>query len=610
MRAKGQVRIIDPSVSANAGAVPRTNGSSSTRGCRESARTGDLRMVAQRVAADLKAFFAKSSFCIAVAFLLILHPNVADAQTPINIGIGASLTGPLALFGHQIADGTKLAIETINSQGGVNGRQLVPVIMDDGSQVPRAIEQARRMIFEDKVDALVGYPSSQQALAVKAVAKDEKKLLITLATGPELTADSGKSLLRVIGRADSLAVMVADYIAVNYEKGTVGVQFSEPNTAFDAVLRRALEAKKLNVKQSEAVPPQSDRPPAWAGEVDTVIAPLKNTLPGWLREQARKYQKTRFISPEVVVGVDPSKLIEGSDNISVISNPWPDFFPSAKAVVARAKNRGMDVNGYFLYAYAAVQVFAASFAGAKGRTGAAELFAAAQASREMDTVIGRLTFAETGDLLGWRFAVLAATAAAPTSASCQRSSAESMRAVLRIARDSEKGGTLVACIKELWAWMGTQAEAIKLVFAVIAAAYILFEYQSNLTDNAIKQTMAFQARYSERDLLKAHLDLDSMLLNPETQKKLTAAAKPSEEIANLVYSNNYERDVLILAHFFGQLATCAQNSICHVETTCAVFKSRVIALWNNYHNLFLERWGRWGENLIKPTFDYFSTTCR
>ena len=166
------------------------------------------------------------------------------------------------------------------------------------------------------------------------------------------------------------------------------------------------------------------------------------------------------------------------------------------------------------------------------------------------------------------------------------------------------------CIKKIWTRVGTDAEQIKIVFAIIAAGYILFEYQSSLTDAAIKQTMSFQARYSEGDLLKAHLDLDSMLLNPDNQKILNAAAKPSEEITRLVISNKYDRDVAVLADFFSQLATCVQSGVCQLETACAVFKSRIVALWNNYSDLFVQRWGTWGQNLMKPTFDYFDKSCR
>jgi hypothetical protein len=121
--------------------------------------------------------------------------------------------------------------------------------------------------------------------------------------------------------------------------------------------------------------------------------------------------------------------------------------------------------------------------------------------------------------------------------------------------------------------------------------------------------MEFQSRYSKDDLLKAHLELDSMMLNPETQKALTAATKPSQVITGLIKTNKYERDVLILADFFGQLATCVQKDVCNMETACAVFKDRVDAHWHNYYDLFQE-WKPLGDRLMEPTANYFDETCK
>lgn len=165
------------------------------------------------------------------------------------------------------------------------------------------------------------------------------------------------------------------------------------------------------------------------------------------------------------------------------------------------------------------------------------------------------------------------------------------------------------CVGRIWEKIGTNTEQIKIVFTVIAAIYVLVQYQSSLSEAAVKQTMSFQARHSEGDLLKAHLDLDSMLLNPDNQKLLAASKKPSEEIDKLVKTNKYERDVITLADFYGQLATCVQSGVCKAETACAVFKSRIVALWNDYYDLFVKDWGTWGQNLMKPTFDYFSKNC-
>ena len=350
---------------------------------------------------------------VAIACFAISTSTAVRAQTSIPLGISAPLTGQFAVFGHQIADGTKLAIDTINSQGGINGKRITAVLMDDGGQVNQAVRQAEEMIVRDKVTALIGYPFSPQALAVKQFAASAKVLMITLATAPELTADTSGSVLRVIGRADGLAAMVADYVAANFDNNSLGVQFSQPTVGFDAVLQRALNAKNINIKVSDIVPLQESRPPPWVRDVQTVITPLRSTVPGWIRDVARQSSEVHIVSPQVVISEEPSKVIEGLRNVTIISNPWPAFFPTAQSTIQRARSQGMDPNGYFLYGYAAVQVFASAAARANGHLSGPELFAAARSDSGVETAMGRLNFSEGGDLVGWRYAVLTAAGGPP-----------------------------------------------------------------------------------------------------------------------------------------------------------------------------------------------------
>src|SRR5262249_19741384 len=93
------------------------------------------------------------------------------------------------------------------------------------------------------------------------------------------------------------------------------------------------------------------------------------------------------------------------ENVRVVTNPGPEFFPAAREVVARARARNATTAGYFLYGYAAVQVVAAA-ASATNDPSRSSL-AAAPRARAVPTVMGDLQFTASGDLAGWRFAVLA-----------------------------------------------------------------------------------------------------------------------------------------------------------------------------------------------------------
>ena len=68
-----------------------------------------------------------------------------------------------ALAGEGLLAGIELAIEEANEAGGVNGRQLELVTLDDGFDIPRNVANMRRLVEEENVYAIVS-PAGSQAL--------------------------------------------------------------------------------------------------------------------------------------------------------------------------------------------------------------------------------------------------------------------------------------------------------------------------------------------------------------------------------------------------------------------------------------------------------------
>src|SRR2546428_14013848 len=74
----------------------------------------------------------------------------------IAIGQSASLTGTAAESGQQTRDGALAYFELVNRKGGVNGRKIRLITLDDGGQTKRGEENSRKLIAEDKVLLVVG----------------------------------------------------------------------------------------------------------------------------------------------------------------------------------------------------------------------------------------------------------------------------------------------------------------------------------------------------------------------------------------------------------------------------------------------------------------------
>src|SRR3954463_11958940 len=81
----------------------------------------------------------------------------------IKIGAIFDQTGPFAGGGAKAAAlGTKILIDIINEKGGVEGHKIVPIFADAQSKIDVAINEAERLINEQKVDILTGFYSSAQ----------------------------------------------------------------------------------------------------------------------------------------------------------------------------------------------------------------------------------------------------------------------------------------------------------------------------------------------------------------------------------------------------------------------------------------------------------------
>src|SRR3989440_1655579 len=102
----------------------------------------------------------------------------ALAADDIKIGAIYDLTGPFAGGGSKPASiGNKIAIDMINERGGVEGHKIVGVFVDAQSKIDVAINEAERLLNEQKGDVLMGVYSSAQCVPMSAKVDAAKKFL-------------------------------------------------------------------------------------------------------------------------------------------------------------------------------------------------------------------------------------------------------------------------------------------------------------------------------------------------------------------------------------------------------------------------------------------------
>ena len=106
------------------------------------------------------------------------------------------LSGEYSEEGKYLSNGAALAVKNVNDSGGIRiGTERVKVslvIEDDRNNPEEAVNAARKLIYQDKVAALVGPQFSGNAIPVSRLAENEKVVMVCpMSTHPDTTA--GKS---------------------------------------------------------------------------------------------------------------------------------------------------------------------------------------------------------------------------------------------------------------------------------------------------------------------------------------------------------------------------------------------------------------------------------
>ena len=176
----------------------------------------------------------------------------ADAQEKkIKIGVIYDLTGPLAGGGSELQYiGAKIMLDHFVKQGGVEGYQIEAIYADAQSKPDVAINEAVRLIEQEKVDMVLGFYSSAQCVPVAARVEQLKKFMwiTTCISSAVLDNRNLKYVFRAQPSGDQFGLMTMDFVAQNskeklgkdpkdvrvaiiHEDGAYGVDVAKGNEA-------------------------------------------------------------------------------------------------------------------------------------------------------------------------------------------------------------------------------------------------------------------------------------------------------------------------------------------------------------------------------------------
>jgi len=117
-------------------------------------------------------------------------PKGAPAQ--LKVAFVDFFSGGAAVFGVSGKGTTEYLIEKWNREGGIAGVPIKLVIVDEGGGPKKQVSELRRLALDEKVDAVVGYTSSGNCLAIAPVAEKLKLLTVVHICGTHRLTEDNK----------------------------------------------------------------------------------------------------------------------------------------------------------------------------------------------------------------------------------------------------------------------------------------------------------------------------------------------------------------------------------------------------------------------------------
>jgi branched-chain amino acid transport system substrate-binding protein len=148
-----------------------------------------------------------------VAVLAVASPG-AHAAEPLKIGLIAPFSGPFADYGKQMQAG----IQAFMKQNGdtVAGRKVVVLSRDTTGPVPEVAKRlAQELAVREKVDFLVGFGLTPEALAAADVATQAKKPMIVMNAASSIVTTKSPYIVRVSMTLPQITMPIASWAARN-----------------------------------------------------------------------------------------------------------------------------------------------------------------------------------------------------------------------------------------------------------------------------------------------------------------------------------------------------------------------------------------------------------
>lgn len=315
----------------------------------------------------LLAFTGRALACAALAISLLssaAHAENGVSADEILLGQSTPLSGPLAELGQDTSTAAKAYFDYINLQGGINGRKIRLLTLDDGYNTDKVLENARTLIEKDKVFALfnvfgtpgnsallpliarAGIPNIAPYTGSEAVRKPLNPLVFNVRAG---YAEETESIINHLG------VRGISKIAVVHQNNAFG------KDGLDSI-GQALSRRQLKIHAFAAI--END-----GSDADLAASTLAQSAPKAILMVTAGKPSAAFIkaynklAPGMqffalsVMGSAASVEVLGKDGVGVVVSQVMPFPFSATSDIVREYQQVMSKMGLKTWSFASIEGF-------------------------------------------------------------------------------------------------------------------------------------------------------------------------------------------------------------------------------------------------------------
>lgn len=300
----------------------------------------------------------------AAALSLFLSVGVCAQTGDIVIGQSTALSGILAELGTETVKGAKAYFDSVNAQGGINGRKLRFVVLDDAYDATKALENAKQLINKEGAVVLFGMMGTPANTALIPVVTDAGVPSFAPFTGAQAVR---KPLNRMIFNVRASYVMEAEKIVEHLSvRGIKKIGVVYQNNAFGkeglAGVQLATEKYKVTLAANTSINNDSS-------DVDKAVADmLKGDLQSivlitagkpssdFIKAYNKKARGMQYFALSVLASQSAVTAM-GKDGVGVVVSQVMPYPYSGTTALVREYHNVMKQAGNADYSYASMEGF-------------------------------------------------------------------------------------------------------------------------------------------------------------------------------------------------------------------------------------------------------------